>query len=117
MFYDIYSSLCLKKGESANRVAARLGIASGTVSEWKNGRVPQNRTLQKIANYFDVSTDYLLGKSDIKEKAPDQGDQVQDKNVVRIAGRDGTYIERRLTDEQIAALELIIQQMPEVHDL
>ena len=117
MFYDIYSSLCLKKGESANRVAARLGIASGTVSEWKNGRVPQNRTLQKIANYFDVSTDYLLGKTDIKEKAPDQNDQVQDKNVLRIAGRDGTYIERKLTDEQMRAFRLMVEQLPEADDL
>lgn len=101
-----------------NKMLEDLSLSVNSFSNWRNrGTIPGGDTLQKIADYFGVTVDYLLGKTDIKEKAPDQGDQVQDKNVVRIAGRDGTYIERRLTDEQIAALELIIQQMPEATDL
>ena len=68
MFIDRYNDLCISKGESANAVAKKLGIASGTVSEWKNGRAPRNSTAVKIANYFGVSVDYLIGKTDSPEK-------------------------------------------------
>lgn len=61
MFWDIYTALCAKQGESPNAVAKSLSIASGTVTNWKNGAVPQNATLKKIADYFGVSVDYLLG--------------------------------------------------------
>ena len=73
--------------------------------------------MRLLSEYFNVSTDYLKGKTDIKEKAPDQNDQVQDKNVLRIAGRDGTYIERKLTDEQMRAFRLMVEQLPEADDL
>lgn len=63
MFWEIYVRLCQQKGESPNAVAKKLSITSGTVSGWKLGnRQPQNATLKKIAGYFNVSTDYLLGK-------------------------------------------------------
>lgn len=64
MFWDRYSDLCAKKGESPNAVAKNLKIASGTVTEWKNGREPRNSTALKIASYFGVSVDYINGKSD-----------------------------------------------------
>lgn len=66
MFFEIYNQLCRNIGKSANKVAKDLSIASGTVSEWKKGRIPQNSTLLKIAEYFDVSVDYLLGNTDEK---------------------------------------------------
>lgn len=61
MFFDIYQNLCREKGLSVNAVAKNLFISSGAVSEWKKGRIPRNSTLKKIAEFFDVSTDYLLG--------------------------------------------------------
>ena len=61
MFWDIYTALCAKQGASPNAVAKSLSIASGTVTNWKNGAIPQNATLRKIADYFGVSTSYLLG--------------------------------------------------------
>ena len=73
-FFEIYSELCASKGESANTVAKKLSIASGTVSEWKSGRVPRNTTLKKISQYFEVSVDYLLGKTDQKENPSDNSD-------------------------------------------
>lgn len=73
MFWEIYVDLCSKKGESPNKVAKNLSIASGTVTEWKKGRVPQNATLKKIADYFNVSVDYLLGKeTDKPAGVPDE---------------------------------------------
>jgi repressor LexA len=71
MFFEIFSKLCQDFGKSANAVAKELRIASGTVSEWKKGRVPQNATLLKIADYFGVSVDYLLGNGEAPSKSPE----------------------------------------------
>ena len=68
MFWTIFVKLCALKGLSPNKVAKELHIASGTVSEWKKGRTPQNATLKKIADYFGVSVEYLKGETD--EKGP-----------------------------------------------
>lgn len=62
MFFDRYCELCKQKGISPSRAAIEMGINKGTVSVWKNkGTSPQAAQLQKIADYFNVSTDYLLG--------------------------------------------------------
>lgn len=75
MFYDMYSNLCRKIGKSPTGVALELNISRGTVSAWKNkGTTPQRDILQKIADYFGVTVDYLLGNETSYEakKSPDQ---------------------------------------------
>lgn len=68
MFYDIYATLCEEKGISTSKAAIEMGISKGTVSVWKNkGTSPRMAQLEKIADYFHVSTDYLLGKTAQKE--------------------------------------------------
>ena len=64
MFWETYCVLCAKAQSSPNRVAKELSISSGAVTEWKKGRSPQSSTLQKIADYFGVTVDYLLGKEE-----------------------------------------------------
>lgn len=70
MFFENFRKLCAEIGKSPNKVAKELSISSGAVSEWKKGRVPQNATQLKIANYFGVSVDYLLGNTDERRPAP-----------------------------------------------
>lgn len=62
MFWETFICLCNEKCVKPNTVAKELGIPSGSVTDWKNGRTPRSTTLQKIANYFGVSVGYLLGK-------------------------------------------------------
>ena len=70
MFYDVYLSLCRRDGKKPSTVAAELRINKSNVSNWKNnGYTPRGDVIQKIADYFNVSTDYLLGADDA-EKAP-----------------------------------------------
>ncbi len=46
-------------------LATKLGITSGAVGMYESGkRFPDNKILSKIADYFHVSTDYLLGRTD-----------------------------------------------------
>lgn len=62
MFYQILQSLCKQQGVKITNVVSELKISSGNLSKWKAGGVPKGATLKKLADYFHVSTDYLLGR-------------------------------------------------------
>ncbi len=54
-----------KKGVSQFEIAKYLGVVRSTICQYENGkRKPDPETLIKLANFFGVSTDYLLGRSD-----------------------------------------------------
>lgn len=61
--YSIFEQLLQLKGVSAYKVAKETGISQQTLSKWKKGiSTPKIDKLQKIANYFGVSVEYLAGK-------------------------------------------------------
>ena len=63
MFYDRFRQLCERKGVSCNKAALEIGLSNATPTKWKKtGATPVGDTLDKIAAYFGVTTDYLLGK-------------------------------------------------------
>lgn len=67
MFYDVYAAHCLAIGKKPSAVAEELGISKSNVTNWKKkGYTPRGEALQRIADYFGVTTDVLLGK----ENAP-----------------------------------------------
>ena len=52
-------------GLSQAALAKELGVGVGSVGMWEStDRIPPARKLVKIANYFNVTTDYLLGRED-----------------------------------------------------
>lgn len=56
----------MEKGLSQRRLGELLGFCNQTVSFWEGGlREPDLDTLICIAEFFDVSIDYLLGKKNI----------------------------------------------------
>ena len=69
MFWTQYQLLCQRVGKSPNGVAKEIGLSSGTVTFWKNGKIPKSDTLKKIADYFGVTVDELLG-NDTPTPAP-----------------------------------------------
>ncbi len=67
LFWERFTNLCNLQGLKPNPVATEIGIASGTLSKWKEGKTfPNGETLIKISKYFDCSIDYLLGISNVK---------------------------------------------------
>lgn len=64
MFKQNFIRLCNQKGESPSYVCRQVGITPATYSLWTDESVPRRATLQRIADYFQVSTTYLLGLSD-----------------------------------------------------
>lgn len=67
MFYERFMLLCLEKNISQTSAIQEIGLSTGNLKNWKNGRIPMPEVLRKIAEYFDVSIDYLLGESNIKK--------------------------------------------------
>ena len=78
MFWENYSDLCKKKEVSPNKAASEIGISSGSVTAWKNGRLPRSAVLIKIAAYFGVTVEDLLSK---KEKPSEDGEQKSEYDV------------------------------------
>lgn len=61
MFYDQFETLCKQTGERPYTLARKLGVASSSIiSQWRKGSVPRQPMLEKIAEHFNVSIDYLL---------------------------------------------------------
>lgn len=62
MFYDIYVKLCKERGISPSKAAEEISINKASVTSWKKrGYTPRAEILQRIADYFGVTVDYLLG--------------------------------------------------------
>lgn len=68
--YEIYCKLRDERKVKDADVVRETGITKSTFSDWKNGRSkPKPEKLQKIADYFGVTLDYLMaGKSDTEKK-------------------------------------------------
>lgn len=68
-------SLRERKGWSKTEAARRLNIATSTYSGYEYGhRKPDNDMLVEISELYDVTTDYLLGKSDVAKDPSDDFD-------------------------------------------
>ena len=70
MFWDRFSELCKKNGVTPNAVCSTIGKSTATATHWKNGSTPNGDVLIKIAEYFNVPVDYLLGRTDDPNQKP-----------------------------------------------
>jgi transcriptional regulator with XRE-family HTH domain len=61
MFYTRLKQLCDERGLAITSVVLKAGGKLGTMNGWRNGSSPRADIVVAIANYLDVSADYLLG--------------------------------------------------------
>lgn len=65
IFAERFKNLRLEKSISQQDIAASLGVDRSIVSHWERGtRIPSLDIAYALADYFDVSLDYLVGRSD-----------------------------------------------------
>lgn len=108
MFYDRFKQLCDQKAVSCNKAALEMGLSNATPTKWKKtGATPSGDTLDKIAAYFGVSTDYLLGKEKKNTPATD-GEREDVLDDVDIAFY-GEY--KELTEEDRATIRDMVSVM------
>lgn len=82
--YEIFENLLKKNGVTAYKVAKESGVTQTALSNWKTGKsTPTTKTLQKIADYFGVTIDYLMtGKEEEWEPSLTAKDEKDIKNAL-----------------------------------
>lgn len=67
MIQERMKLLRLESKLTQKEIAEKLGISTAFYGQWETGkRNPASKNLQKIADFYDVTTDYLLGNTDIR---------------------------------------------------
>lgn len=108
--FEKVRELARKKGLSLNQVEEKLGYSKNTLYSLKRQKVSSDR-LQEIADYFNVSTDYLLGRTDNpaiadKEQFFFEGKEV---NIEELASTAMRFNGKPLSDEDKKAIQNIIE--------
>lgn len=75
--YAIIEQLCMEHNIRPGKLCTELGISRGILSDLKAGRTKRlsAENIEKVANYFDVSADYLLGNTPKKETPTGSGER------------------------------------------
>ena len=65
MFMERFEELCKRYGYTPSGVMVALGRSRSLAAKWKaTGATPSPEVLRELSDYFGVSVDYLLGKTD-----------------------------------------------------
>ena len=96
---SVIRNLRKKSGLNQEEFARLFNVHQTAVSQWETGKTsPDTDTLVKIANYFDVSVDYILGKTNIKKSSGEKPEDIaedEDDDIV-LFNREA----RKMTPEQ-----------------
>ena len=107
--YERFEQLLKENNTTAYQVSKKTGVATATLSDWKNGRsVPKQDKLAKIADYFNVSLDYLIGRTNkpkeylitSKDEMPDVLSSITNKILFTSQENNQTAEERKQIIEQ-----------------
>lgn len=83
--YEVFEQLLQKNGVTSYKVAKEAGVTQTALSNWKSGRsTPTTKTLQKIADYFGVTIDYLMTGNDESEKREPALTSKDEKDIEKI---------------------------------
>lgn len=70
MFSKVFKTLRKEKNVTQKEIATYLNVSDRLVGYYENGqRMPPPDILEKIADYFNVTVDYLLGRTNIKNSS------------------------------------------------
>ena len=105
--YEIFERLLKEKNVKVADVTRATGIASSTFTDWKKGRyTPKQDKLQRIADYFGVTIDYLMNGEE-KEWTPtltEKDEKDLDKKVENLLNAvdsdTGLMLDGEIMDEE-----------------
>ena len=109
--FEIVKDLCERQGISLNTLEDKLKLGKNSLYGLKRNQ-PSAERLQQIADYFNVSTDYLLGRTDnpaianTKEQFFFEGKEVDVEELASTAMR---FNGKPLTEEDKKAIQNIIE--------
>lgn len=108
--FEKIKELAQKRGISLQKVAEDMGYSVNYLYTLKE-KTPKSDRLQEIADYFHVSTDYLLGRTDNPAIAGSHDYKWEGKtlNVEEMASNVMMFGGRELTDEKKKIIQSIIE--------
>lgn len=116
---DRIKQLSYEKGLTIAELERILGFGNNIISKWDKS-VPRSDKLEKLADYFNVSTDYLLGRSTLRMPMEKNLTDKEEKDVAKRFGKikeqlmseQGLMFDGEILDEETAQLllEAIEQQ-------
>lgn len=83
--YEIIKELAKEKGLSIRQLEMNFGYSNGYLGSWKR-QTPNSIELARLADYFDVSVDYLLGRKE--KETPKHVDLSEDDTVFSFDGKE-----------------------------
>ena len=105
-----------KKGLTQGKLAEKIGVSRSAISMYEiDASEPDLDTLNIIANFFNVSIDYLTGRDEVDTQP--QIVQPPEENTIRIVGRGGTIKEYKITDKERKMLEAMLEAEEDDPDL
>ena len=96
--FELVKELAKKQGLSLNDLEDRVGFSRNSLYSWKKS-APKPEKLNAIADYFNVSTDYLLGRTDNPRIATDS--DTPEVDLKELAKESFFYDGHHLNDEDI----------------
>lgn len=106
--FEKIKELADKKGISINRLEEQLGFSRNTIYNMKTKK-PNAERVAAIADYFNVSTDYLLGRTDNPKIASDDVSSYSTEDLRKMAKNAKTFDGKPLTEDDIDAIQNIIE--------
>ena len=100
-FYQRYIGLCNEMSKTPSAVALEIGLSKTAVHKWKNGGLPTDATISKVASYFNVTVDYMMGLEEEKKEQSTESElsTIKKEFIQRVQG---------MSDDQIEKLEKIL---------
>lgn len=105
--FEIVKDLCEKQGISLNTLEEKLELGKNSLYGLKRNQ-PSAERLQQIADYFHVSTDYLLGRTDNPNIATN-GDASAPLDLRDIAAQSMLFDGKPLTEEDIDFITAVLE--------
>lgn len=97
-----------------------LGLSAVDIAKWIDADPSEVSTVMDEMSFSNGLDSQAIAKivAEVEKRKPTPvTESGQNRNVLRLAGRDGSYVERNLTDEQMAAIKMMIEQLPDADDL
>ena len=116
MFKENFIRLCNQKGVAPTVVCTSVGLSDAAFSKWTDDSVPRKATLQRIADYFGVTTDYLLNGPKAEPDDTDEMTELLQELKTRPEMRMLFSLAKGATKEDVELAVAIIQRMRQSGD-
>lgn len=118
--FDRIKKLCDKQGISINELEGKIGFGKNVLYSWKK-KVPGTDKLSQVADYFGVTTDYLLGRTDtpqftaknerdVQKTLTELKEGLSNRNTIGYFKNDGEEIDEEDAELLAEALDFVVRQ-------